>query len=542
MKPPYRCLFNGDCNFLFARDYGAVPGRPYTARVIHDYMDKVAGAGVDAYLINSNGQMPWYPSRAVPGILSGYTRGDRAFALGLFPPLDPTFTQAMLDKALDRQIQMLDRLLDLQEAGVDWFGEAVARCRLRGVSPWASVRMNDAHGANNWDKAYFNCALQRDPRFRLKGQALDPARFPDRLAQVLDFGHPEVRGYYREMIRELVEDYDVDGVELDWLRMPLCGDPPASREFCEEMLEWMAGLRELVRQACRRRGRSGWLGLRAPARLGHLKAVGLDVPEMARRGLIDFVGLSNFWQTTWTVPFHALRGELGPEVALYGGIEAAPNWMFAQAEGLAPKYRMQPESVPLLNGNAAAKWACGADGLEIFNFFCAENPRYDAIRGLADPAGLRGQPKQYALATAFGYYLYSPCEREEGVPAWLEPGGWVTFTMGLAAEPLGTSLTVQVVLDRRSPGAAEAALAVSLNGSWPVPSTGATESLLFPAGSFATHVAEHVAFEFELDAAGIREGLNEVTVYHVSGDTLPRRDKLPAAIRIVGVEAAVRPR
>jgi hypothetical protein len=42
------------------------------------------------------------------------------------------------------------------------------------VSPWLSIRMNDMHGANSWEGSYMNCALQKDPRYRLSGREVNP--------------------------------------------------------------------------------------------------------------------------------------------------------------------------------------------------------------------------------------------------------------------------------------------------------------------------------------------------------------------------------
>lgn len=331
-------------------------------KVLDDHVDLLADSGVDTFLINANGQAPWYPSEALPSMLEGYTRGDRDFVRPHYPPLDETFSQEQLDCHLDRSTEMLDRFLDLVEAGVDWVAHLAAACRRRGVSPWGSVRMNDAHGANNWEGSYFNCPPQREPRLRLSGTRMDPRRGISRSLAVCNFEHREVRDYYFRLIRELVEDYDLDGLELDWLRMPLCCEPPASAEAIAAMLDWQRETRELTQGQAARRGEPYFLGLRVPCRLGVLRTVGLDVAEMARQGLIDFVGSSNFWQTSWDVPYDQIRAELGDDVAIYGVVEDAPNWMFARSpETGQQSYRLLSTSEELIRGNAAGKLAMGVE-------------------------------------------------------------------------------------------------------------------------------------------------------------------------------------
>ena len=563
MKPTdHRVLFNGDCNFLFARDYrpsGQCHG-PYTAEVLDDYVDLLADSGVDTFVINASGQVPWYPSRNLPHVLTGYTQGDREFVRPHFPALDETFSQEQLDRCLDSHVAILDRLLDLAERGVDWIARLAARCRERGISPWVSVRMNDGHGANNWSGSYFNCPQQKEPRYRLSGKRLDPRRGIDRCIQLTSYDHAEVRDFYLRLVRELIEDYDFDGIELDWMREPLCCEPPASQETIDIITAWHGQIRRLARQRTTKHPKPFFVGMRIPGRLGVLRTVGIDVAEMARQDLIDFVGPTNTWQTTWDVPYDRMRAELGDDVALYGVIEDAPNWMFCRsADGDRQSYRLLSSSAELMRGNAAGKLATGADGIEFFNFFCTDNEgtfgtdhpgaaRYDAIRGIADLdglRGLRGLPKHYCLSTSRNYWSPRFFERAEQLPAYVEPGCWRAFELGACSEPAGCgrALFVQVVIDRAHSGPSDCPppeLGVSLNGSWPTFEGTVTDQLILPTGIYTHHVTEYEAWEYGIDLSLLRDGLNEILLIH-SDDTC---DPSPAfggnPIRIVGLELAVR--
>jgi len=82
----------------------------------------------------------------------------------------------MLQEHLERDAAMLDRYLDLVEAGVDWVAETASARRRQGVTRWLSIRMNDAHGANSWEHSYMSCPLQRDPRYRLSARRINPRR------------------------------------------------------------------------------------------------------------------------------------------------------------------------------------------------------------------------------------------------------------------------------------------------------------------------------------------------------------------------------
>lgn len=558
MKPTdHRILFNGDCNFLFANDYRAPADRdgPYTGEVFDDYVDLLADSGVDAFLINVNGQVPWYPSKVVPTMLAGYSRGDRDFVRPHYPPLDATFSQEQLDGCLDTTTAMLDRYLDLADQGVDLVARMSAACRRRSISPWVSVRMNDAHGSNSWEGSFFNCAAQKDPALRLRGTRLDPRQGIDPSATVCNFEHREVRDYYFTMIQELVEDYDFDGLELDWLRMPWCCEPPASPEVIQTMIDWHSEVRDLTRKVADRRGKPFFLGLRVPSRLGALRTVGLDVAAMARQGIVDFVGFSNFWQTTWDVPYDSLRAELGDGVSIYGVVEAGPNWMFAQAPTGEQGYRLLSTSEELIRGNAAGKLAMGVDGIEFFNFFAGDSEgvhgsatpgsaKYSAIQGVADLGLLRGQMKHYTLATGSNFWSPRFFERADQLPAFVEPGGWRRLRLSMCAEPqdAGLELVAQIVVQRGDNTDDNGpALGISLNGSWPTFVGEPTRELLVPTGAYTQHVAQHDAWNYRLRIEDVRDGWNEFTIYHTEDESDPRPDIATGdPVKIVGLDLAIR--
>jgi hypothetical protein len=512
----HRNLFNGDCTFLFGDNFVADPKGKFDKRTLHEFIDRLAECGVDTYVLNPVAQVPWYPSKRTPNILTGYHRGDHEFFRGHFRPGLP---RERLEKAMADEARMLDRYLDLAEAGVNWIEEMARACRRRQVSPWLSIRMNDMHGANSWEGSYMNCALQKDPKYRLRGLSVNPREGINRMLQGLDYQHREVRDYMLLVIHELVEDYDFEGLELDWLRCPFCIDPPASPENVALMTQWTADIRQLTQHKAKRIGKPYPLGLRLPPRLGLLKAIGLDVAALARAGIIDFVGFSNSWQTSWDVPYDELRRQLGERVAIYGVIEDAPNWLFAlDARTQKKSYRLLSASPELLRGNAAGKLAMGVDGIETFNFFCSdETPhnlgakdrqaRYTELRDLDKLTRLRGQAKHYTLASMRGTFMFPLWELAEQVPAVVEPAGKQAFRLTMAAEPAasGLELVIQVVLDKteQTPD-----LGVSFNGSWPTFAAEPTDRLLFPTGIYTHHVAEHRALNYRFQASAIREGWN----------------------------------
>ncbi|MBS0661660.1 MAG: hypothetical protein JSR48_00220 [Verrucomicrobia bacterium] len=553
----HRVLFNGDCNFLFYNPELWQPeGGPYRPAAIGRYVATLAAAGVDTLLVNPNTQVAWYPSRSVEYVLAGYRRGDRDFVRPIAAG-NAALSPAQVDQYVDHLVALFDRYLDFTDAGVDWLAECARACRTHGVSPWLSYRMNATHFSGA-PASPVNCRLFREARHRLSGRVPVPGHAPEAGWVGLNYGSPEVRDHMLALIRDGLEHYDYEGLELDWLRHPVCLEAPASPREVDGMTDWFAALKALA-ASCPRRVP---VGLRVPANLGYLRAIGIDVPALVRRGIVDFLTFSNYWQTPWELPLDELRRELGPDVTLYGGIEDAPNWLEAVAPSLAERpayqelqlagdnaYRPRAEapgprrirgtrylsaSAPFLRANAAGKLVLGAEGVEAFNFFVTDQVRvpgqradYAALRPLADLAALRGTTKHYAFNTA-STQPTKIWDVPEQLPVRLGPGQRRALRLPLCAEPAGRGLRLvaQLVVGRAD---AARTCGVSLNGGWPVFERAATDALLFPAGPYSRHVEEHAAWNYALDLGAVRDGWNELTLVNES----------PEALDLIAVELGV---
>jgi len=175
-----------------------------------------------------------------------------------------------------------------------------------------------------------------------------------------------------------------------------------------------------------------------------------------------------------------------------------------------------------------------ADGREQFNFFVTDQVRvpglradYPALRQLDRLETLRGREKHYAFNTA-SVLSTKIWDVPEQLPVRIGPKHRRALRIPLCAEPAdaGLVLVVQVIAERAHAGGD---CGVSLNGRWPVFARVATEDLLFPAGPYARHVEEHLAWNYTLDCAVIQDGWNEVVLYNDSADELS----------IVGVELGI---
>jgi hypothetical protein len=558
LRSRHRNLFNGDtCTFFYnpemwqPEDFVLKEGQgrngrlrlpvggPFQAKAIHRYVGLLADSGIDTFVINANASRAWYPSRRIPSILDGYRRGDREFFRGHAHSAG-AHTPDKVDDYLDQSVAFYGLYQDLIDAGVDWLAETAKACRARGISPWVSVRMNDFHGWSNPAGSFFNHPLLAQPEMRLKRSAYSPTMRNPLYREGLNFERAEVRAALFAQIREVVDDYDFEGLELDWLRNPMCCEPNASAETIAMMTAWLREIRALVDARAQQTGRPYPLGLRIPGRLETLRSIGLDVEALCREGVIDWVAVSGFWCTSWEMPHDDLRRQLGDATMIYGVLEAGANVMPTRsADGtVEQQIRRITTSREMLRANAAGKLALGADALEWFNFYTTDQARipgvisdYGALRDLHRLEALRGQTKHYVFSRAANVLTHIPFEVPPQLPLALPAAAYHPFRLPMCVEPTDASLDVVVQVIVRA-GEEVGALPISFNASWPRLAVERSDQPLFPCGSLTHHVADHVAYNVRFPLTLIREGWNEIVVENGG----------PTTLTLIGLEVGIMPR
>ncbi len=553
----HRVIYNGDWGAMFwAPNLWQPQGGSYTAEAIHNFIQLLADSRVDTFAISPNTQIAWYPSRAVPTALDGYSRGDERWSkwMRAHPP--------------HLNLAMMDRYLDLVETGVDWLAEAISASHRRGIAPWISVRTNDPHGyLEKWVDNPINCPLFKDPANRLQGTPLRPGKHADVLWVGLNYERREVRDYFTTMIRELVVDYDAQGLELDFLRTPAICEPGASQDTIDVISAWIGEIRDLTQRKAEETGRPYPLGLRIPAALGALRAIGLDVQALVEAGRVDFLSFSNYMQTGGDLPLDDLRRQVGSSVKLYGNVECGLNGLPVCCpdeveEAGHPQLDAAPRKgtqmrcpyvvTQALLGAVAGRWALGADGIELYNYYAADEDDadrictwdnmqadYSAIHHLHDLDSLRGLDKQYALTTMLSPVWNPPFDTPDQLPQILQPDWRRSFRVPMRAEPGRTDLEliVQIVVDRQD---ALPPIGVSFNDSWPTREAQATDEILFAQREYTHHTPEHTALNYTFCVGDIRDGWNEVSVYNGSHERHTAPDRLEMSIIVRSVELAVR--
>ena len=135
--------------------------------------------------------------------------------------------------------------------------------RKHGLESIWTLRMNDIHDA--WTPQFVPRWKQDDPR-RVMAALADVSSFNDRrrLWSLVDFEHPDVEPRIVAIIEEVLCNYPVDGVELDFLRAPFYfrttyEGKPATDKQVEVLTRLVASVRKMVlAESERRESRSCW--------------------------------------------------------------------------------------------------------------------------------------------------------------------------------------------------------------------------------------------------------------------------------------------
>ena len=276
----------------------------------------------------------------------------------------------------------------------------VDQCHKRGIKCLANLRMNDRHLVTDYVAELY----RQHPEWELKSPI---GAFLDRKG-ALNFKYKGVRDQLLAFTAELLERYDVDGLELDYMRMCHMFEPTEAREHAHLLTEMMRSMRTQLAAAARRRNRNNLvLGVRVPSTLEECVALGYEVKTWIREGLVDYITPTDFWSTDFvarTEEFVALTKQTSCKV--YPSISPVSSFPTP-----ADKY-LTPEQ---FKGAANNFYAFGADGISAYNYFWTwayshkdvvagpgnvwPTRSMERLKQLKNPDSCRVGPRQYLAYT-----------------------------------------------------------------------------------------------------------------------------------------------
>ncbi|MDR1733504.1 MAG: hypothetical protein LBR73_01270 [Oscillospiraceae bacterium] len=246
----------------------------------------------------------------------------------------------------------------LADWGIDAYTVWFRELRRQGLRAWLSVRMNDCHNPD-------------DPTDELRSDFFYEARRNGWMLgadwgyyrNCFDYAVPEVRAKMLAYIREQLLRYDVDGIELDFLREIHCFPSEGNPDNIRCMNAFLSEVHEICREAQRRRGHAVRVSVRLPRDITQAEMFGFDATAWAKAGHVDCVTVSPRWETNDSdMPIDVWKAALSPYgVSVWAGLEilncrcSADESTYTHAQ--------------TVRGLAAQYLDRGADGLYLYNYY-----------------------------------------------------------------------------------------------------------------------------------------------------------------------------
>jgi|GEM_PF-857739 len=338
----------------------------------------------------------------------------------------------------------------LRELDTDALTITIEECRKRGVPIVASYRMNaeDWYGYS-WMMSDFG---RTHPEWRIpfaEGESGDPEC---EWTGALDPAIPQVYEHHMAIFREVVESYDIDGIEFDFRRWyHMISNPLENHPILTKMVR---ETRQMLDEVARKKGRQRLIfGVRVGPSLdsepnpslfpgiyyaekptnASCRELGLDVKTWINQAYVDYVCPALFCDYLPGLPltkeFVALAK--GTNVGIYPTVFSSTRWMNDAAKPVPDSPNARRKHRDEIVQAALKCYADGADGISTFNWpkldpdSPAGRKAYSTCEGwvrvcrqahpaLASPAALRrllkASPPDAGLATnekifAFGERL-----------------------------------------------------------------------------------------------------------------------------------------
>ena len=352
---------------------------------------------------------------------------------------------------------------ELHKLGIDdVFAIVIPRCRERGVSPWISLRMNDHHYTG--DPSRVSPLFFEHPELRSRGGK-----------GLFNYARPEVREHYLKLAAEVLERYDVDGLELDWMRTAANFDDDEIASGRDILTDFVRAVHRETEAAAKRCGHPVQLAVRVPAKPEFAHGLGFDVAAWARDGLVDMVIPSDYWNGFADLPVEDWRARIGVD-ASQCRIVPFTGTTYACTKGWM--VNVMSRNLAAMRGFAASMLDRGADGIYFFNNFQpVDSPVLlrtpegkevvdcrvaDLLRAASDLPGAMANARVHAVSI---YETLPPKGTYQQVlPAEITLRKSLTLKIHTGPKPATGRCVIRVGLDK-SDDLTSARLAVRLNGS-----------------------------------------------------------------------------
>lgn len=267
-------------------------------------------------------------------------------------------------------------------AGTDPLSVMTDFGRKHAIEVFWSFRLNDTHDGSTADYGPIMFRANRLKREHPDWLIGSPAQKPKHGAwSAVDFTRAEIRELAFRYVEEVCQNYDVNGVEIDFFRHPVFFKRAAQTgSECNEderglMTELIRRIRMMTEVEGMKRGRPILFAIRVPDSTDYCRAIGIDLERWLGDGLIDLLITGGYFRLNDLSYSAALGHKHG--VKVYASLDES-----RVRDESARKLR---SSTAAYRGRALEAWRAEVDGVYLFNAF---NPKDPIWRELGSPATL----------------------------------------------------------------------------------------------------------------------------------------------------------
>ncbi|HNX13864.1 MAG TPA: hypothetical protein PKH29_03310 [Oscillospiraceae bacterium] len=380
-------IFNEDCNhFIYTRFRSHIK---VGLKELHEFIDQYKDTGITDFFLNVNASIAWFPCKSRDDAFRNFERIKKAGGNldGEIPLSNGGYVEVLRSIYYDQ--------------GLDMYQIWIARLREIGINPWISIRTNDIHNTddeNHFLHSGFFC--KNKEKRRGLHHSMGACDYYD---NALDFCYSEVREHLFSLVAEVLEKFDLYGLELDWMR-----EIYSLRIGCEEqgaklITELMERIRREADKAEQKWGHQIQIAVRLPASPLLCLRLGFDFFDWIDKGLVHLITVTPRWATSDNdMPIDLWKKMLsGKQVKLAAGQETLIDPMFTE-----PKKVFLYNSIETARGTAAANLAMGADAVYLFNYMddpSGELAQYHGeqyrqmLKELGSEEALMGKPRRHVV-------------------------------------------------------------------------------------------------------------------------------------------------
>lgn len=381
-----------------------------------------------------------------------------------------------------------------QKLGTDALAESIRFAHANGMESFWSMRMNDCHDAYPASADLFPPYKKEHPEYLVGSPTKRPAYG---YWSAVDYGRPEVREMAEKLIIEVIDNYDIDGIDLDFCRhwglfgSAAAGSDPSRREL-NALTDMMRNIRAAADAAGTRRNRPILILVRVMDSVEACRAMGIDLERWCDDGLVDIVAAGS--EIRLNQPDYT-----GKLAAKYPQVKFYMVQTDAQLSGQHPLLRRNLSPLNF-RAQAAAAYEGGVHGIYVYNEYVPQAGYASYLRDIGNQKALPGLNKLYYFSHS--YLLPERYGRDWGrfqkMPT-LSPAA----SLSLGKKPLD----LELYLGRENPGAT-ARLLLWVEGVAP----NAVQAK-FNGVSLGEGKALDTLTAFDVPESALRNGSNQVELF-----------------------------